>query len=60
MCKNRIDPDRPQMVVRYGAENMLFACGISNARAETHINTVFNIYFLLTAVRNMLWLYSSE
>jgi len=50
MCKNRIDPDRPQITVRYGAEKMLFAFGISNARAETHKNTVFNIYFLLTAV----------
>ena len=45
MCKNKIDPDRPQMTVKCGAEKMLFACGISKARAERHRNTVFNIYF---------------
>jgi hypothetical protein len=33
------------MTVKYGAENMIFACGMSKARAETHRNTVFNIYF---------------
>jgi hypothetical protein len=44
MFKNRIDPERPQMTVKYGAEKKLFACGITKARAETHRNTVFHIY----------------
>jgi hypothetical protein len=45
MCKNRLDPDGPQMTVKYGAGKMLFACGISKARAETQRNVIFNIYF---------------
>jgi hypothetical protein len=40
MCKNRRDPDRLQMTVKCGAEKVLFACGITKARAETHRNTV--------------------
>jgi hypothetical protein len=44
MCKNKIDPDRPQMTVKYGAEKMLFACGQSKVRAETHKNTIFNFF----------------
>jgi len=51
MCKNRIDPDRPQMTVRYGAEKILFACGISDARAERRRNTVFNICFFYSSMK---------
>jgi hypothetical protein len=40
MWKNMIEPDRPQMTIKYGAEKMQFACRITKARIQTHTNNI--------------------
>jgi hypothetical protein len=36
MWKNMVQPDRPPMTVSYSAEEMLFACRITEARIQTN------------------------
>jgi len=36
MCKNVIEPDRPQMTIHTDAEKMQFAFRITKARTDTH------------------------
>jgi len=36
MWKDLVVPERPQLTVGYGAEEMLFACRITNARIQTN------------------------
>jgi hypothetical protein len=52
-----VQPDRPDMTIKYGTENMRFACRITKARIQTHTynivtmtNTLimFNIYCFFT------------
>ena len=41
-----VEPDRPQMAVKYGAENIRFSCWITKA---THIHSICNSYCSFTA-----------
>jgi len=36
MWKNMVELDRSQMTTKYGAEKMLFACGIPKGKTHTH------------------------
>jgi hypothetical protein len=36
MWKDLVVPERPQLTVGYGAEEMFFACRITNARIQTN------------------------
>jgi len=43
MWENLVEPDRPQMTIQYGAEEMQFACQIIKATILKH-NQIFNTY----------------
>jgi hypothetical protein len=53
MWKNMVEPDRPQISIKYGAEKMRFACRITKARRQTHAHNI-QYLLLLTAGRNIL------
>jgi len=36
MWKGLVVPERPHLTARYGAEEMRFACRVTNARIQTH------------------------
>jgi hypothetical protein len=44
MWKNIVEPDRPQMPIKYDAEKMRFPSRITKARIQKHPH---NIYYLL-------------
>jgi hypothetical protein len=35
--ENMVEPDTPQITIKYGAEKMQFSCWMAKARIETHI-----------------------
>jgi len=40
MWKNMVQPDRPQMTIKYGAEKMQSACQMTKARIQTHNDNI--------------------
>jgi hypothetical protein len=51
MWKNFVEPDRPQITIKYVVEKMRFACRITKARIQTDTHTliIFHSYYLSTA-----------
>jgi hypothetical protein len=45
MWKNKVEPNRPQMTIKYGAEKKRFACRINKARTQTHTHTTIRMVF---------------
>ena len=56
MLKNVVQPDRPQITVKYIAEKMQFACRITKARIQTYsygvilFNVVYTVHHLTVCI----------
>ena len=42
----RVEPDRPQMTVKYGTEKMRFSYGTNKARKHTHTHTLTHTHII--------------
>ena len=57
MWGNTVEPDRPQMAIKYGAKNMRFACPITKATDTQSLCYCFSTATVVTRTRLNVALY---